>query len=82
MPNMAVLGSLVFHRTPLVRQVNEAVRIVLSGADCVMNSKNEWHEAPLVRTIPMTGLQEDQGIGRGSLEPWGEGAEVEGEEWA
>ena len=68
---MTVVGV---HRTPLVRQVNEAVRIVLSRADCVMNSKNEWHQAPLVRIIPMTGLQEDQGIGRGSLDQQGGGA--------
>ena len=68
---MTVVGV---HRTPLVRQVNEAVRIVLSRADCVMNSKNEWHQAPLVRIIPMTGLQEDQGTGRGSLDQQGGGA--------
>ena len=67
---MTVVGV---HRTPLVRQVNEAVRIVLTKADCVMNSKNEWHQAPLVRIIPMTGLQEDQGIGRGSLDQQGGG---------
>ena len=56
------------HRTPLVRQVNEAVRIVIMNADCVMNSKSEWHQAPLVRIIPVSGLTEDQGEGRASLE--------------
>ena len=38
--SMTVVGV---HRTPLVRQVNEAVKIVLTKADCVINSKNEWH---------------------------------------
>ena len=33
----------------LVRQVNEAVRIEMSKADCVMNSKSEFHQALLVR---------------------------------
>ena len=61
---MLVVGV---HRTPLVRQVNEAVRIIISRAECIMNSKSEWHQAPLVRVIPMSGLQEDQGTGRGSL---------------
>ena len=61
------------HRSPLVRQVNEAVRIIISKADCIMNSKTEFHQAPLVRIIPVTGLQEEQGAGRGSLEQGGVG---------
>ena len=60
------------HRTPLVRQVNEAVRIIISRAECIMNSKTEWHQAPLVRIIPMSGLQEEQGTARGSLLQGGE----------
>ena len=60
---MTVVGV---HRTPLVRQVNKAVRIVITKADCVMNSKNKWHQVPLVPIIPMTGLQKDQGAERGS----------------
>ena len=67
--SMTVTGV---HRTPLVRQVNEAVRIVITKAGCVMNSKSEWHQAPLVRIIPVSGLQEDQGVGRGSLQQAGE----------
>ena len=35
--SMTVTGV---HRTPLVRQVNEAVRIVITKAGCVMNSKS------------------------------------------
>ena len=61
------------YRSPLVRQVNEAVRIIISKADCIMNSKTEFHQAPLVRIIPVTGLQEEQGAGRGSLEQGGVG---------
>jgi hypothetical protein len=45
----------------LVRQVNEAVRIEMSVADCVMNSKAEFHQSPLVRVVAVTGLQEEQG---------------------
>ena len=64
------------HRTALVRQVNEAVRIIISKADCIMNSKTEWHQAPLVRIIPVSGLQEEQGTARRSLSS----QEAEGEE--
>ena len=32
-----------------------------------MNSTSEWHQAPLVHVIPMSGLQEDQGTGQDSL---------------
>ena len=45
----------------LVRQVNEAVRIFMSEADCVMNSKSEFHQSPLVRVVAVTGLLEEQG---------------------
>ena len=63
---------LKIHRTALVRQVNEAVRIIISKAECIMNSKTEWHQAPLVRIIPVSGLQEEQGTARGSLQQGGE----------
>ena len=53
----------------LVRQVNEAVRIEMSEADCVMNSKAEFHQSPLVRVVPVTGLQQEQGEEQG---PWQE----------
>ena len=61
------------HRTPMVRQINEAVRIIISKAECILNSKSEWHQAPMVRVIPVSGLQEDQGAARGSLQQGGEG---------
>ena len=50
-------------KTCLVRQVNEAVRIEMSTADCILNSKAEFHQAPLVRVVPVTGLLEDQEAG-------------------
>ena len=37
----------------LTRQVNEAVRIEMSTADCIMNSKAEFLQAPLVRVVPV-----------------------------
>ena len=56
--SMKVLG--VFY-TCLVRQVNEGVRIQKSQAQCLMNSKTEFHQHPVVRIIPVRGLQEEQG---------------------
>ena len=61
------MSILRIHRTSLGRQVNEAVRIIISKAECIMNSKTEWHQTPLVRIIPMSGLQEEQGTARGIL---------------
>ena len=55
----------------LVRQVNEAVRIEMSTADCVMNSKSEFHQAPLVRVVPVNGLVEEQGAGVDPRQPGG-----------
>ena len=40
--------------------LQEAVRIDKSQADCLMNSKTEFHQAPIVRVVPTTGLQELQ----------------------
>ena len=57
----------------LVRQVNEAVRIEMSTADCVMNSKAEFHQAPLVRVVPVTGLLEEQEAGVDPRQPAGRG---------
>ena len=42
----------------LVRQINEAVRIEMSPAQCVMNSKAEWHQAPLVHSGSSGGWEE------------------------
>ena len=48
-------------KSPLMRQVNEPVRISSSRADMLLNSKNEFHQAPLTRLVALTGLQGDQG---------------------
>ena len=45
----------------LQRQVNEAVRITNSKAEVVMNSKSEFHQAPIVRVAVEAGLQLAQG---------------------
>ena len=34
----------------------------MSMADCMMNSKSEFHQAPLVRVVPVMGLREEQGV--------------------
>ena len=44
----------------LVRQVNEPVRIMRAKADTLLNSKSEFHQAPLVRVVALTGLQDEQ----------------------
>ena len=48
------------HTSSLCRQVHEAVRISRTQAEVILNSKSEFHQAPLVRVVAMTGLQEDQ----------------------
>ena len=44
----------------LERQVNEAVRIMITSADIVLNSKSEFRQAPIIRVVPTNGLQEEQ----------------------
>ena len=56
--SMKVVGRF---QSCLVRQVNEAVRIGMSEADVVMNSKAEFHQAPLVRVRIEAGLLNEQG---------------------
>ena len=55
---MTALGSF---RSCLKRQVNESVRISSSQADILLNSKSEFHQAPLTRLVAFTGLHGDQG---------------------
>ena len=45
----------------------------MSKADCVMNSKAEFHQAPLVRVVPVTGLLEEQEAGADPRQPGGRG---------
>ena len=55
--SMKVCGR--FHSC-LVRQVNEPVRMMRAKADILLNSKSEFHQAPLVRVAALTGLQDEQ----------------------
>ena len=72
--SMKVLGSF---QSAMARQVNEGVRIQRSRADYLLNSKSEFHQHPVVRVVPMRGIQveqgEDQGEGRGRGRHRGQG---------
>ena len=51
------------HRSPLTRQIHEAVEIQYSKADIVMNSKGEWNGAKIPRVVIEVGkdiLEEDE----------------------
>ena len=54
---MEVVSS---HSSCLDRQVHEMVRIGGSKAEVVLNSKSDFQQAPLVRLVATTGLQEEQ----------------------
>ena len=56
--SMKVLGSF---QSSMARQVNEGVRIKRSKANCLMNSKSEFHQHPVLRVVPMRGIQQEQG---------------------
>ena len=56
--SMKVLGSF---QSAMARQVNEGVKIKRSKADCLMNSKSEFHQHPVVRVVPVRGIQLEQG---------------------
>ena len=60
--SMEVIGSF---QSCLERQINEAVRITSSQADFIMNSKSEFHQAPIVRVVATNGLQSEQGEDHG-----------------
>ena len=45
----------------VVLKVNEAVRIASSKAKHILNSKSEFHQAPLIRQVVAHGLSGDQG---------------------
>ena len=57
-----------------MRQVNEAVRISSSRADTVLNSKSEFHQAPLTRLVAYRGLHGEQGEDQGRVFPVAVGA--------
>ena len=49
----------------LERQTNEAVRITSSKAEVILNSKSEFHQAPIRRVVASAGLQALQGEEQG-----------------
>ena len=59
------------HSSCISRQVHEAVRISRTDAEIILNSKSEFHQAPLIRVVATSGLQEEQtsafsqGVGSG-----------------
>ena len=55
---MEVVGCF---KSCLERQVNEAVRIASSEADHVLNSRSEFHQAPIIRQVVTRGLLGEQG---------------------
>ena len=56
--SMSIVGSF---QSCLERQINEAVRISSNTADPILNSKSEFHQAPIVRVVTTNGLQTEQG---------------------
>ena len=45
----------------LERKINEAVRITSSKAEYILNSRSEFHQAPIIRQVVTHGL----GVSRG-----------------
>ena len=72
--SMKVLESF---QSSMARQVNEGVRIKRSKADCLMNSKSEFHQHPVVRVVPMRGIQLEQGEEQGGGRGRGQGTRVQ-----
>ena len=48
------------HSSCLERQIHEIVRIGGTKVEVILNSKSDFQQAPLVRLVAMTGLQEEQ----------------------
>ena len=48
------------HSSCLSKQLHEVVMISRTEAEFIINSKSEFHQAPLVRVVATTGLQEEQ----------------------
>ena len=66
-------------RSCLKRQVKEAVSISSSQPDILLNSKSEFHQAPLTRLVAFMGLHDDQGEHQaGQAFPGDGGAGAEG----
>ena len=57
-------------RKPMLRQINEGVRIAQAEVGAViLNSRSEFHQAPMVRVVPTRGIhltqEEQHARGRG-----------------
>ena len=63
----------------LQRQVNEAVGITPSKAYFILNSKSEFHQAPIVRVTVAAGLEREQGEEDGAGVRVAKGGQVEPE---
>ena len=67
--SMQVIQS---HTSCLGRQAHETVRITRTKTEIILNSKLEFHQAPLVRVVATNGLQVEQttaasqGVGTGA----------------
>ena len=48
------------YSSPMYRQNNEGVRIALSKADMILNSRMEFRQAPLIRAVSTRGLDNEQ----------------------
>ena len=48
------------HSSCISRQVHEVVRILRTDAEIILNSKSEFHQAPLIRVVATSGLQVEQ----------------------
>ena len=55
------MKTLKGYKSWLDRQVNEAVRVTSSRADTLLDSKNEFHQTPIIRVVAASGLHGDQG---------------------
>ena len=55
------VSNVTLFQSCLERQINEAVRISSNTADHILNSKSEFHQAPIVRLVTTNGLQTEQG---------------------
>ena len=51
----------------LERQTNEAVRITSSKAEVILNSKSEFHQAPIRRVVATAGLHALQAVEQGRV---------------
>ena len=54
------LTALSSHKTPMERQNREWVQIMLGSGQITLNSRAEFYQTPIIRVVPVRGLQNDQ----------------------